>query len=200
MSNSKETHLTIAVILYAMRCVTEGDQQALRRLNLGPKELEALMQLKMGDLCGTDALGVSCLNIGLNRQVFWPMLEHLRYQRESVELQRKLLAADAPLEMMQYFFGISAREYGRRRKILTLAPSIGRPRELSETETHALWYAWRDLIQDDGRQTLPPEEIFDLHRRTGINLRSLWTQLQRWEAYGEGLSGVLPARDREHVQ
>ena len=73
------------------------------------------------------------------------MLEHLRHQRESEDLQRKLIVADAPLEMMQQLFGLSSREYTRWRRLLTLAPSVGRPPELNEADTHALWYAWQEL-------------------------------------------------------
>ena len=40
MSSSKEADLTTAVLLYAMRCLAEGDQQALRAMNFGPKELD----------------------------------------------------------------------------------------------------------------------------------------------------------------
>ncbi|MFT6665079.1 MAG: hypothetical protein ACJA05_001935, partial [Porticoccus sp.] len=42
MSSNKEADLTTAVLLYAMRCLAEGDQQALRAMNFGPKELDAL--------------------------------------------------------------------------------------------------------------------------------------------------------------
>ncbi len=111
MSSNKEADLTTAVLLYAMRCLAEGDQQALRAMNFGPKELDALKEMNLADIYRADALRVHCLKIGLNRDVFWPMLEHLRHQRESEDLQRKLLASDAPLEMMQQLFGLSSREY-----------------------------------------------------------------------------------------
>ena len=91
MSSNKEADLTTAVLLYAMRCLAEGDQQALRAMNFGPKELDALKEMNLADLYRADALRVHCLQIGLNRDVFWPMLDHLRHQRESEDLQRTLL-------------------------------------------------------------------------------------------------------------
>ncbi len=131
MSSSKEADLTTAVLLYAMRCLAEGDQQALRAMNFGPKELEALKGMNLSDLYRADALRVRCLKIGLDRAVFWPMLEHLQRQRESEDLQRAMIVADAPLEMMQQLFGLSSREYTRWRRLLTLAPSVGRPSDQS---------------------------------------------------------------------
>lgn len=147
MSSSKEADLTTAVLLYAMRCLAEGDQQALRAMNFGPKELEALKDMNLSDLYRADALRVHCLEIGLDRAVFWPMLEHLQRQRETEDLQRTMIVADAPLEMMQQLFGLSSREYTRWRRLLTLAPSVGRPSEPSEEDTHKLWYAWEDRKQ-----------------------------------------------------
>ena len=96
MSSNKEADLTSAVLLYAVRCLAEGDQQALRSMNFGPKELDALQGINLADLYRADALRVHCLKIDLDREVFWPMLAHLRHQRESEELQRTLIVADAP--------------------------------------------------------------------------------------------------------
>ena len=85
MSSNKEADLTTAVLLYAMRCLAEGDQQALRAMNFGPKELDALKEMNLADLYRADALRVHCLQIGLNRDVFWPMrnpcLTHTRARK-----------------------------------------------------------------------------------------------------------------------
>jgi hypothetical protein len=187
MSSSKEADLTTAVLLYAMRCLAEGDQQALRAMNFGPKELEALKDMNLSDLYRADALRVHCLKIGLDRAVFWPMLEHLQRQRETEDLQRTMIVADAPLEMMQQLFGLSSREYTRWRRLLTLAPSVGRPSEPSEEDTHKLWYAWEDRKQVRGDNPLIASDYLALQQKTDIGLRAIWLLVQRWEDYGEGL-------------
>lgn len=198
MSSNKEADLTTAVLLYAMRCLAEGDQQALRAMNFGPKELDALKEMNLADLYRADTLRVHCLKIALDRTVFWPMLDNLRYQRESDDLQRELLVADAPLEMMQQLFGWSSREYTRWRRLLTLAPSVGRPPELNETDTHALWYAWQERIEAREQNALCATDYLDLQQQTGIGLRSIWALVQRWETYGEGLGATPPDRVAEH--
>jgi Protein of unknown function (DUF2857) len=185
MPSNKEADLTTAVLLYAMRCVAEGDQQALRSMNFGPKELEALKEMNLADLYRAETLRVHCLQIGLNRDVFWPMLDHLRHQRELEDLQRELLVADAPLEMMQQLFGLSSREYTRWRRLLTLAPSVGRPPELDEAETHSLWYAVQARGDNKDQALLDGQDYLDLYRETGIGLRSIWALVQRWETYGD---------------
>ncbi|MEZ5489067.1 MAG: DUF2857 domain-containing protein [Gammaproteobacteria bacterium] len=198
MSSNKEADLTTAVLLYAMRCLAEGDQQALRAMNFGPKELDALKEMNLADLYRADTLRVHCLKIALDRTVFWPMLDNLRHQRESDDLQRELLVADAPLEMMQQLFGWSSREYTRWRRLLTLAPSVGRPPELNEADTHALWYAWQGRIEAREQNALSATDYLDLQQQTGIGLRSIWALVQRWDAYGEGLSATPPDRVAEH--
>ena len=42
MEGTKEADLITAVLMYALRCLAEGDQVALRNMNFGPREIEAL--------------------------------------------------------------------------------------------------------------------------------------------------------------
>ena len=56
MSSNKEADLTTVVVLYAMRCLAERDQRALRAMNFGPKELDALQDMNLADLYRIDAL------------------------------------------------------------------------------------------------------------------------------------------------
>ena len=44
-AGSKESDLVVAVLLYALRCVAEDDQHALRSMNFGPNEVAALREI-----------------------------------------------------------------------------------------------------------------------------------------------------------
>lgn len=182
MDGSKETELVMAVLLYAVRCLLEGDQGALRDMNFGPKEIEALREMKLADLCGVESMRAHCLEIALNRDVYWPMIEHLKARRASEELQQQLMAADASLEMMQTLFGVSAREYTRLRRMLTVSPAIGRPPEPDDDASARLWEAWRAAA--GSAESIAPEVYLRLHQDTGLPLRVVWNQIQRWSAYG----------------
>lgn len=185
MEGTKESDLIAAVLMYAIRCLAEGDQAALRNMNFGPREIEALREMNLADLYRVESLRAHCLDIVLNRDVYWPMIEHMRRQRESEELQQVLIAADAPLEMMQTLFGLGSREYTRLRRMLTVDPSVGRPAEPDEDSTHTLWNAWaqRAYREDDG--PLAPNEYLAIHRETGIAMRAIWNLTQRWSQYGD---------------
>jgi len=184
MEGSKEADLVAAVLMYAMRCLAEGDQVALRNMNFGPKEIEALRAMHLADLYRIESLRAHCLEIALNRQVYWPMIDHLRVQRESEETLHALIAADAPQEMVQILFGLNARDYSRLRRTLSVDPAVGRPPEPDEVGSAKLWHAWSSRTEGDASGLLTPETYLDIHAETGLSLRAIWALTQRWAQYG----------------
>ena len=184
MEGTKEADLVAAVLMYAIRCLAEGDQAALRNMKFGPSEIEALREMSLADLYRIESLRAHCLEIGLNRQVYWPMIDRLREQRESEETLRSLVAADAPYEMVQVLYGLNARHYTRLRRILSVAPSVGRPSEPDETSSHRLWDAWACRVEGEETGLLTPEVYLELQRETEVPLRAIWSLTQRWAQYG----------------
>lgn len=190
MQGTKESDLVTAVLMYALRCLAEGDQVALRNMNFGPREIEALREMTLADLYRVESLRAHCLSITLNREVYWPMMDHLRHQRETEETEQALIAADAPLDMMQTLFGLGAKEYSRLRRTLSVDPSIGRPPEADEESTHRLWHAWSRRVDNDEKDLLPAAEYLALHAETRVPMRAIWNLTQRWCQYGD-LSGAI---------
>ncbi len=209
MEGTKESDLVTAVLMYAIRCLAEGDYPALRRMRFGPKEIEALREMSLSDLYRVASLRAHCLEIRLDQQVYWPMMDHLQQQRESEETQQTLIAADAPLEMMQSLFGLSPREYSRMRRMLSVDPSVGRPPEPDEDSTHRLWHAWVAQATEDetksksGTGSIPPSTsalvstYLALQTETGLSMRVIWNLTQRWDEYGD-LSDQSDPLDKSH--
>jgi len=196
MDGTKEADLITAVLMYAMRCLAEGDQTALRDMNFGIKEIEALRELRVADLYRIESLRAHCLEIGLNRQVYWPMIEHLSKQRQMEETIQTLIVADAPQEMMQILFGLNQRDYTKLRRTLMVDPAIGRPPELDEEASQRLWEIWSVRNDCETLGLLTPEQYLDIHLETGLSMRAIWNQTQRWAQYGN-LDGQF---ERETVQ
>ena len=190
MMGNKESELTTAIMQYAIRCLAEGDQAALRNMNFGPREVEALREMNLGDMCHIETLRAHCLKVALNREVYWPMVAHMRNRREAGELQKELISADVAQDMMQHFYGTGSREYVRLRRMLMVESISGRPPEPTEVETQTLWDAWKQRIEGREGMLLRPEEYLALHEETGIALRAIWSQTRRWVEYGK-----LPAPD-----
>ena len=190
MEGTKEADLITAVLMYAMRCLAEGDQAALRHMNFGIKEIEALREMRVADLYRVASLRAHCLEIALNRQVYWPMIEHLSEQRTMEDTIQALTAADAPQEMMQVLFGLNPRDYTRLRRTLLVDPSIGRPPELDDASSHRLWEAWSGRVNGEASGLLTPDQYLDIQGETGLSMRAIWNLTQRWAEYGH-LNGPI---------
>lgn len=185
MISSKEGDLVTAVLLYAMRCLAEGDQHALRAMQFGPQEIEVLRELSLADLYRVGALQAHCLSIALDRGVFWPVIANLRATRENEELLRDLIHADAPLEMMRNLFGVSSREYTRLRRMLAVKPAVGRPPEPDEATSHRLWRAVSARLAAATDDELTPGEYLAVQQESGASMRTIWSLVQRWLEYGD---------------
>ena len=190
MEGTKEADLVTAVLMYAMRCLAEGDQAALRHMNFGVKEIEALREMRVADLYRVESLRAHCLEIALNRQVYWPMIEHLSEQRALEDTIQILISADAPQEMMQVLFGLNQRDYTRLRRTLSVDLAIGRPPELDEASSHRLWEAWSTRVDGEESGLLIPEQYLTIQAETGLSMRAIWNLTQRWAQYGN-LNGPI---------
>lgn len=173
-----------------MRCLAEGDQAALRHMNFGVKEIESLRELRVADLYRIESLRAHCLDIALNREVYWPMLGNLCRQREMEDMIQTLITADAPQEMMQVLFGLNQRDYTRLRRILMVEPAVGRPREVNDETSNQLWERWSAHVDDEASGLLTPEQYLDIHRETALSMRAIWMQTQRFAEFGH-LNGPL---------
>jgi len=200
MSGSKEAELLAAVFLYATRCLAEGDQQALRGMNFGPKEIAALRELGLEDLYQAGVVQVHCVDIRLNRRAYWPLIAHLRRTREAETVKRELMRLDAPLEMMQSLFRLTPREYTRLRRLLVPEPAIGRPPEADEATSQALWRAWSRRIREASSGRLEPQAYLELQQETGAPLRTVWALTERWSVYGNLCDEAGEAKPLEPAQ
>lgn len=180
-----------------MRCLAEGDQTALRNMNFGVKEIEALRDMRVADLYRIESLRAHCLEIALNRNVYWPMIEHLAEQTKLEDTIQTLISADAPQEMMLILFGLNQRDYTRLRRTLLVNPSVGRPPELDEAGSHQLWDVWSELADGDETGLLTPAQYLDIHRKTGLPMRAIWNQTQRWAQHGDLNGGEIKVAQRQ---
>jgi len=154
------------------------------------KEIEVLREMRVADLYRVESLRAHCLEIALNRQVYWPMIEHLSEQRALEDTIQTLISADAPQEMMQVLFGLNQRDYTRLRRTLSVDLAIGRPPELDEESSHRLWEAWSARVDGEESGLLIPEQYLAIHGETGLSMRAIWNLTQRWAQYGN-LNGQI---------
>ena len=196
MTRTKEAELISALYIYAARCWAEGDLPALRAMGFGREEVDALLSLTLTDIQRLCSVHGHPLKVELDAGTFRLIIEHLRRERRKEETLRALIAADAPLPMMQSLFGLNGKEYTGWRKLLAMPPSAGRPPDADEEASHRAWHAWRALLGDRDPEDIDPAELLELHERTGVPMRSLWNLVQRWSMRGgPGSVGSDPAEE-----
>lgn len=188
MSRTKEADLVLAVLVYAIRSLAEGDLEALREMDFGPRELKALEEVELADLHRADTLRAHCLKITLNRDVFLPMLHRLHTLQKAERMKRMLLSADAPLDMMRRLFGMSQRSYSNWRRALVVEGATGRPPVPDEDKADRLWDAVQDRLADREKKVLTPGDFLELAEETGLGLRVIWRSVKRWEKWGRAES------------
>lgn len=94
MEGTKEADLITAVLIYAMRSLAEGDQTALRDMNFGIKEIEALREMRIADLYRIETLRAHCLDIhretGLSMRAIWNQTQRWdRYGKLDGQIHRE---------------------------------------------------------------------------------------------------------------
>ena len=178
--NNKEGSLVSAVLMYAMRCLAEGDMLALQHMQFGEKEVAALRELNMLDLYRVDSLKAHCLSIKLNRQVFWPMIDLLKRERKNEDLLGTLIEMDAPFEMLHELFGLGTREYSARRRHMPSNLGQGRPQLPERAVEDKLYAAWRKMVDARDSHELTASDYLTLHESTSISLRAIWSLVSQW--------------------
>ena len=167
-----------ALLLYAMRCIEDGETETLHRMGFGPAEVEELATLRLADVNRIERLK-SHLDIKVDGEAFAKMIRLIRTERLAAEWERELIRADAPFEMLRRLFGTSNREYVKFRRFYGLGSSVGRPREPTEAEQRRLWRKLATRIEHADGDVLSPAEYMAISRECGMPLRIVWRQSQR---------------------
>ena len=185
LSGEREGDLARAVLLYAVRCLEDGNVDRLRAIGLGGDEAALLGSLSLKELSRAGILCAHGVWLRVDPEILRVVVGHLQSTRRTEELQRRLILADAPREMMHRMFGMSSREFAELRRQLGVATGVGRPAELDETAEHRLWHAMAGRLGSDPDSPLEPEQVLELHAETGVPLRAIWSRARSWA----GLSG-----------
>ncbi|MCY3624194.1 MAG: STY4526/YPO1902 family pathogenicity island replication protein [Gammaproteobacteria bacterium] len=174
----KAGELAVALVIYAMRCIEDGETEALASMGFGPSEVTALASLTFGDLKRIERLRRHCLDIKVDRQAFRAIIQRARADGLSTEWEHALIRADASFEMMRRLFGTSRRAYTNLRQVFGVS-SVGRPREPTGDEASRLWRAIQHRLRESGRHPLAPADYLAISRKCAVPLRTVWRESKR---------------------
>ncbi len=183
--STKESDLVTAMMVFAARCVAEGDLRLLQELGIGEREAEAIRKLTVVDLqrLSRKLKGHFIRGMDIDRESFWMLLQDLGREREREALEEALIKADAPMDMMHTMFQMDSHEYAARRGMANLPSSVGRPPEPDEATSHAVWKAWKNLADSQEQMELDPGEYLTIHKETGASMRAIWGLITRWSRF-----------------
>lgn len=173
----KAGEFVVALVIYAMRCIEDGETDALARMGFGPSEVASLSSLTFGDLKRIERLKSHCLDIKIDREA-WEIITRIRADGLSTEWEHELIRADAPLEMMRRLFGTTSRAYTKLRQIFGVS-SVGRPREPSDAQAAALWEMIESHLRARHSELLAPADYLTISRQCGVPLRTVWRESKR---------------------
>lgn len=174
----KAGDFVVALVIYAMRCVEDGETDALVRMGFGPAEIESLAGLRFGDLKRIERLRNHCIDIRVDREAFAEMIRGIRGDGVSTEWEHALIRADAPFDMMRRLFGTTNRGYRKLRQLFGVS-SVGRPREPTEAESVAVWQMIDSRLRASRREFLQPAEYLAISRECALPLRTVWRESRR---------------------
>ena len=177
---AKEADLVVAAFLYVSRCARDGDRHALRQMNVGSEEINAIRRLTVDDILRALPLGAHCLRIRVDRDAFWQLVSRLDALRERDRLLREFIAADAPGAMMTELFGLGRHEYTVWRRLYGLPNGAGRPVEPDEATERAIWRACEAHVGETGKRPLDASDYLEIARCCEAALRTVWRVLERW--------------------
>ena len=175
---NKAGEFVVALLVYTMRCIEDGETEKLVRMGFGPAEVEGLADLRFGDIRRMERLESHCLDIKVDRRAFADMIRRIRTDGRSQEWEHRMVRADASRGMMRSLFGTSNREYARLRRLYEVS-SNGRPPEPTAAEETRLWpvLSGRLKVVRDG--VLSPAEYIGISEELGIPLRIVWRESKR---------------------
>ena len=174
----KAGEFVVALVIYAMRCIEDGETDALARMGFGPSEVASLAGLTLGDLKRIERLRSHCLDIKIDREAFGGIIERIRSDGLSTEWEHALIRADAPFDMMRRLFGTTRRAFVQLRRVFGVS-SVGRPREPSDAQAAALWETIEQHLRTSKRDTLAPADYLAISHDCDVPLRTVWRESER---------------------
>ena len=174
----KAGEFVVALVIYAMRCIEDGETDALARMGFGPSEVATLAGLTLGDLKRIERLRSHCLDIKIDREAFGEIIRRIRAEGLTTEWEHALIRADAPFDMMRRLFGTTRRAYIKLRQVFGVS-SVGRPREPTDAQATALWETIEQRLRASPLDTLAPADYLAVSTQCGVPLRTVWRESKR---------------------
>lgn len=160
----------------------ETTQRIQKQFNLSDEAIYKLSSLTLSDIANIIRTGIVFYEITANEEKMALALEYVLQQNREEEAVAQLLSADASWPMVSYITGMSKNSFQALRKKMGLPSRLqGAPKQLSEEQSSAVYYAWLDSAQQPFL-----ERCLAVHKATDLSLRQLWPRIEELHRMEKG--------------
>ncbi|HCI5389203.1 DUF2857 domain-containing protein [Escherichia coli] len=196
MSQHNLSQATTAILSSLLMDVKNGNIRRCESLGMSVEEIRALSHLSLDELHYLSQSHVSVLDVTLNHENFWLMLNQARNEQKRFMMIDRALELGGSMELIDRYFGLSPSEVSARRRLMGIESRQGRTQALTEPQDAALWAEWKaaGLSSPDSHQAL--EAMMLAAEQLGLSLTAVWSRVCQWcrEANAAGRRAEMPVR------
>ena len=157
-----------------LQSIYDGDQNAVARAGITTDNARRLMNLQAPELLALIQANTAFIQFKIDNAALNLLLQEIDRNRSRQQTAKALIASDAPLEMIRYFYPhIQRHHYGLQRRLagLNTTPQ-GRTRSPDEALELLISTAWFHQVKDQDNPT--PDDYLKVHQTSQAPIRQIW--------------------------
>ncbi|ORM84320.1 hypothetical protein HA42_04865 [Pantoea deleyi] len=180
MSQQNLSSATAAILSSLLMDIKCGNIRRCESLGMSVEEIRALSGLSLDELHYIGQSKVSVLDVTVNHENFWLILNQARNEQARMLMIDRALELGGSMELMDKYFGMSPSDVSARRRLMGIESRQGRTQSLTEEQDAQLWAEWKSagLSSPESHQALEAMMLAaELH---GLSLTAVWTKVCQW--------------------
>lgn len=171
---------TNAILTHLLMELKSGNIRRCESLGMTIEEVRQLSQLTVDDLHYLMQSSVSVLNLSINHDNFWIIVNQSRTEQKRLQRIDRALALGGSIELMQNYFGLSAAEVSSRRRLNGIDTRQGRTQAPDEEADAGIWVQWKasGLTAPDSHEAL--DVMMLAAEQHDVSLTAVWTRVNSW--------------------
>ncbi|MGM7764939.1 DUF2857 domain-containing protein [Yersinia enterocolitica] len=178
--NQSLSQATNAILNHLLMEVKSGNIRRCESLGMTIEEIRQLSQLTLDDLHYLMQSSVSVLNLSINHDNFWIIVQQARTEQKRMQRIDLALALGGSIELMQTYFGLTAAEVSARRRLNGIETRQGRTQALNEEDDVGIWQQWKaaNLTTADSHDAL--DVMMQAAEKHQVSLTAVWSRVNSW--------------------
>lgn len=171
---------TNAILTHLLMELKSGNIRRCEALGMSIDEVRQLSQLTVDDLHYLMQSTVSVLDLSINHDNFWIIVNQARTEQKRLQRIDRALALGGSIELMQTYFGLTTSEVSARRRLNGIDTHQGRTQAPDEQADAGIWKQWKaaGLTGPDSHEAL--DVMMLAAEQHNVSLTAVWTRVNTW--------------------